>query len=935
MIDGLNGIGYKDLELHRGFMTKITDMLENPHRNLLYPDGNLVANDLSQKKNYESYRRVVRNFLESQEFNEFMTDAIEFKNSDRGNENLVNPESLEAHIQKLINAVNDTKEYQEHLADSVYNIRDHYFRLKKAVGDNKKLIQRNKKEIEYDLLELEEALVEACLIDPRETYTEELQEMRFKRAMHIFEDIIMIFHPQLFSPTHERFAKAISESEPPVRKWTTEEPTNEMLKSGIGRCLNSMVDTCYSRIKDINKQDYENEKFANAVQKEFGETDKIMTHACYTKIWQETHKWMKEILEKYIEPNIQDVIPIEMMYLFSAYGRMGFSLSKIFDKMVSKMTQNYDWIQKLSEEDLYNGLFTLGMSSYAPNSLKIVASKMADELYKRCIDTTKTLHFSKEFTFRALWGLCNFGLYEHKLTDFLIGEINLMPIDRSDQDLFPDEQRILFDIGLALKTEGKDKTKTKLAEHMDVTAWYEMNENNLHDPCKDTLIKGIIEGLGDGNTQISLVKDRTHYEKLSFVNRYAAVPDLFIGFRGQKIGLMVENPNVCSIDAGEPNGAYRFRFRLNEFMNPTLKCGVIPIKQIIEFNPATLETEICKNAPTIPQILEKYAGAKVKIGLKKIRNVIEKYLNDISSYENIHKTQNELSFAFKLLKLTRKDRHLQISFNDPELKMLINNLKVELAKISLAFEKLSEFHKSKLNEYSKLIVNVENFPELLKLECDMLDESEKHLSKEQENLPKLNKNWIGQRLTINIPAMTGDLSKQKRAIGPEFIDPTFMLQGEYAHYKDWKDLLGKYYDNLNLCPIEPAHNYTFSENRTEYGIFPDPKKYRKIDLMHFPDSTHQNVMELEKNPMLYLAKKEIEKEMWKKEIPADVKMIANLLNVKQSLKLNYPYTEIMHKILSFEFNQNLINQHLATNKINKQKSLKFVPRNPGNFYTLK
>jgi hypothetical protein len=216
------------------------------------------------------------------------------------------------------------------------------------------------------------------------------------------------------------------------------------------------------------------------------------------------------------------------------------------------------------------------------------------------------------------------------------------------------------------------------------------------------------------------------------------------------------------------------------------------------------------------------------------------------------------------------------------------------------------------------------------MERDSLDKEESKLKTGIEGYEKLSKRWFGQRLTINIPSITSENCKDRKHIGPEIIDINFMLLNDYAHYKDWKETLREYYDGLNLLAIEPKHNYLFSEPRIDSGIFPDMKEYRKIDMLHIPIETRTKPMEKEKSPMLYLAKKEIQKEMWNKKIPVEVKMMANLLNIKHGLKVNYPHSEIMNIILSLDFTQALIKEHLGE-KLGSNESAIFLPRDPGTF----
>jgi len=891
-------------------------MLEYPYRNYLNKHGGLGDRGLSFRKNYELQREVPREFMENSEFDDFLTDAIEWKGINEDVDDLKDPESLEGYITRLIGSIKEVKGHQEDIAEAVFNVRDSYFRLKQGFDKYKEGLVQEEDELKYGLLELENLLVNAGLLDPREIYTEEAQDMRIKRAMNLFDDICIIFQPELFSPKHTKYIETVEKQEGPKQRWTSEERSNEMGVSGIGHCLNSLVDMAYSQYRDLKGKDYEDEVFRKAIQGEV--TNKTLLDPTYTKIWKDTYNRMEDILKKYIEPNISQCFAIENLFLFAAYNRMGFSLKSIFPQMMHTLTKDYKWIRKASLEDLYTGLYRFGMCCYAPPEAKAVAREMATEIYKRCQEAE--LHYTKHFCFQTLWGLCNFELYDHPLTTHLVNEVNKMPVDRSNDDLFPYELSLLKDIGLAIKVEGNGKCP-ELAPHMDVSNWYK-GENKPVDPCKSILVKGITDAISEDQTMFNLIPGKIEYERRSPLNKYIDLPDLVLGCRGKKVAVYVVNESGCTNDTKEPNGILRFRFRISESADPYLKCEVFPIQEIIEFDTASLTVKIKDNCRSVLDILNGFAGSS-DFGLGKITNVVNNYLNSFTDAMD-----RDPSLGFMLLRMIRMDRTLQSTYHDTELAIAIANLKVELARIAMNLNKMPKKEVEELEHYAKK--EGKSFIQLLKDEKDLLSKQESKLKKDTEGYEKLSRGWFGQRLTINIPSITSENCKDRKNIGPEIIDINFMLLNDYAHYKDWKATLKKYYDGLNLLTIEPKHNYLFSEPRIDCGIFPDMKEYRKIDMLHIPIDTRIKPMEKEKSPMLYLAKKEMQKEMWNKQIPVEVKMMANLLNIKHGLKVNYPYSEIMSMILSFDFIQALIKEHLGEETIIDKDAI-FIPRDPGKF----
>ena len=370
-----------------------------------------------------------------------------------------------------------------------------------------------------------------------------------------------------------------------------------------------------------------------------------------------------------------------------------------------------------------------------------------------------------------------------------------MPIDRSNQDLFPDELDLLYDISLSIKIEGKGRCP-EVAPHLDASNWYSQNYG-LIDPCKVALTEGINKGIGQGDLNLHLISGRAEYERSSPINKYPTKPDLVIGCHGQKIGLFVLNESGCTTDTAEPNGILRFHFRLSQSHDPTLKCEVFPIQQVIEFDPNTLTTTIKKDCPSINDVLNKFGGSK-KIGLGNIRKVINEYLNTFVEVEG-----RDTTLAFQLLRLLKCGKILQTTFNDNELALSISNTKVELAKLAAYLKHATKIERDKLNYIAKKFDKSKTFNDLLLEECNNLDLQEKSLKKDTDQFNKLPKTWLGQRLTLNVPFNNNKESKVNKRIGPEIIDINFLLLNDYAHYKDWRVKLKEYYDGLNLLPIPP------------------------------------------------------------------------------------------------------------------------------------
>ncbi len=303
---------------------------------------------------------------------------------------------------------------------------------------------------------------------------------------------------------------------------------------------------------------------------------------------------------------------------------------------------------------------------------------------------------------------------------------------------------------------------------------------------------------------------------------------------------------------------------------------------------------------------------------------ISNYLDAYAEINARNEERSDFNFAKQLWRLQQGNHALQRTFNDDEVAVAINEIKAEMARCAEEFGRLNAAEKAKVNRHF-----AGAFISALKKERDTLDSQAKRLVPDDE-YKQLSHDWMGKRLTIDVPFFP-ELVKPgevvAKNIGPELIDVHFMWASDYCHYRDWNQLLKEHYDNFNLLTRPPAHNYMYSEPRIDGGIFPNPAEYRRPDMLLPLRKTPDKALDLVANPTMYLLNKELEKQKWAKEIPPQVKMIVNLLNIKHGLKLNYPVPEIMNRILSLEFIESMMQQHL--NRQRNARSALTVPRDPG------
>lgn len=299
-------------------------------------------------------------------------------------------------------------------------------------------------------------------------------------------------------------------------------------------------------------------------------------------------------------------------------------------------------------------------------------------------------------------------------------------------------------------------------------------------------------------------------------------------------------------------------------------------------------------------------------------------MNSVPLPEFSEESQEQRQFAFQLLRLIKNEKTYQLSYNPEEVVNTLGGLKKELAKTAFEYEKLNEHNRKKIDEITQSKSKAKTFLQLLQNENNSLIMEP---IPKVENESKISTGWMGKRLTIEIPVL-GEKGLQKH-LAPELLNQDFMWSSDYYHYEDWKTILKHYYDNLSLLIVEPNHNFVYSEMRLARGIFPDPERHRTPDRLPLADNYQEKPLDMEKDPSQYFVRKELRKEKWKTPVPTDVGMIVNLLNIKQCLKQNYPVTELVHKILSFDFIERLMEEQLSNNEDMQSVKPLTVQRNAG------
>jgi len=130
------------------------------------------------------------------------------------------------------------------------------------------------------------------------------------------------------------------------------------------------------------------------------------------------------------------------------------------------------------------------------------------------------------------------------------------------------------------------------------------------------------------------------------------------------------------------------------------------------------------------------------------------------------------------------------------------------------------------------------------------------------------------------------------------------------------------YDNFNMLTIpskKDAPKYFFDEQlhnrRIPVGVMPNPNSIREP--LSLPKRLKENkrrslndkFVKFEADPHRDMINREKAQEM--KPISADVSMICNLQNMKQGMKSDFSDVVLTHTIMSLDFTDALIKEHLS------------------------
>ena len=145
-----------------------------------------------------------------------------------------------------------------------------------------------------------------------------------------------------------------------------------------------------------------------------------------------------------------------------------------------------------------------------------------------------------------------------------------------------------------------------------------------------------------------------------------------------------------------------------------------------------------------------------------------------------------------------------------------------------------------------------------------------------------------------------------------------MWNSNYFKYKRWEDHLRAAYDQLNLLILPDPHpqSFYFSTGRkVPHGIFPDPNHFRGITknqqfrMQNAKYTSDQEDVKFLRSPMENMLNNELNKNKRAGIIGTEVKLMVNLLNLQNGMKLNYSDEEIIDTILNLPVLEQLIKEH--------------------------
>jgi hypothetical protein len=969
-LKGLRLSGYKSNEVIQYTCDRIKSVLLKQPMNIKFK--RYVDSPAAGKQDFRATNESAGEVFYQEKFRKYiqklmLTHIDDEEESEKIGEDSENTSSsvteLSNSVKDIINLLKEQKEIQHTLADSFDNLLDQYYKIEQALLSNPEL--KDQKYIKYELFKLQDKLVEGgyLTIEALNSVTsslkngEELENIKYKNMVSVMKNYVLTNFPDLYNEGEKQLDNLLDDGKP-VEEIPIQESVFKMDELSLGQALSALTDYVKITNIEIKGEDYLNEK----IIKEYAYETKnrhIAIKAEYTKAYHIVETFLKDI-EPIILTKIEGCENIEALgYIYYAYANMNLcsAINESIVKKLEKVVINDQSKIIMSDEGIKHFLVGFTRGALRNDRMSKIASKVANS--SKYEETT-----SIQNMIGIMYGLSAFKLYS---SDAFIN-LSVKLSERSEylSDYITnmiDFDTSLYFLSVLLKYECNVTIPHDLSMivdyHMNLQA-FTMNRlalsnrykeiptvinDLLVDPVKDLLIKGMEEAFF---TQEIIKKYSDSLTSLSAIN-LPFFPDRLFGFYGHKIALFLHGKDFTlsgnsTTNHGVIGHCEVIRRVLKDKFN--IYAIFIPTDNLIKFDLNTVHMEFLYSNIGFTKHLDNLIFSQ--LGLNNQSNIltsIDSYLNKlINTIANdprgelvFHSEKNLDSYLNSLLLILNLHSEITSAFHYGLIENKIGKISFELEKSVTIVKTMSENFQTFLDtvmceitgakiDYNIFCKNLGNGY------ISFLNEVSK-----SEGKGMLTNDWEGKRLSIDI------LSKEelKKNISVELINNNFLWSGEYNPYEDWEEEIKSHYDHFNYFVKNGETNHLFNSHklgnrRVPQGIYPHPSKRRLIKQPAFEAQNEaKSGYEEELRSYIEQNKTLIQQEALKnnalaqKEIPLELGLKVNLLNVNNSLKQNLEDSEILKYISNFEFIDSLINEHLKSNE--KAQSGQFLKRN-SNFF---
>ena len=939
---------------------------------------NLYAEDLTKDENFLIYvKKLMKMDFIDETQNEEKNILSKYKDvKEEEKEQIL---SLENNIKNIVDLMQTSKDLQYNFTDNLNNLIDQYYQMEQLMIDNP--IIRENPYLKYSLQKIQDKFLEMGFIDldtfklitTKKLDPEEFKKLKTENVMNILRDYVYVNFPEIFSTVIDDIESSQVKNNDEFKLNLTK---FRMTPDNFTACLRELSE--YSKITniDINSEDYANKNFnLDYYNKDIPDTpvEYIKTKPQFTKLYSETFDFFKSIKKEIFKKfKIVEDFKFHANFIYS-YANMNVITKDIVEYSLKECTHiiSNEKIY-LQNEDIVTFVYGLGLSGHdvSINIIKLVMKKF----------DFSNINLNFENTTKLIWSLLSLEYDLNEKLFELVRHLNTFDVMNhiTEQIEYYNNDSLFYELSVGLKEyakkyhiENKEIEKVLFLSNKyfdNKSTILQKNELNLKDPLKENMKEFFIQKFYKDEAILNIKEKTIEFEKVKMPFN----PDFVLDIYGNKICLFLNSLDK-DFSVSNFNGSQRLiKNILEKFYNCV--CVFIPITKLISLDMNTLNVKVnsTSNLDNIEKlILNKIISKKPKLSesiknLNRLNTNFDKFIslivnNKSQEFDLILNTENKenLEIFFKNLLLATDLIHKieincsfsEFNLNQLELKKIFSVLLIISETLSDNFKSLIsknlKFENSTFNNLKDFLISIDNEFEKYHV---ILNE----INHKPDSIILNNDNWIGKRLNvdlINSEEYSGNNFENllKKNVAVELLNNNYMWFTQYNPYADWEEELKANFDNFNYYSQESNDKFYF--NSTEIGnrklpkgVFPHPTRYRvmKQDFMikkkiENDDFNNGNSYENEINKFYHLNEilitEEIKKNnlIKKDNIPNNLSMKINLLNINNSLKQNFTDNEILRFISEFEFTDKLIDEYLNTNKDDKNTNIEYVSRNTEDF----